>query len=670
MSLRRVDFPFGCVCALALVAASCSAEETTSRDRFVAEVVPFFATYCVDCHSGGEAAAAGFDLEPFESYELALEQRTRLEAVLNLIRARAMPPEDALLPSDDQREAILRSLSETLTPDCGGDASPGRVTMRRLSNYEYDNTVRDLLGVEFKPSLELGFPTDDVASGFDNQGDALSVSPLLLEKYLDSAERIAEHVLSHDKRRKRFTQTDKEDDEALRGVFESLMPRAFRRPVEPIELQHVLDLCNHVRGSGASFDDALAAGLQTVLVSPHFLFRVELPAAGDSPRPQIDREPVEAYSLATRLSYFLWSSTPDTSLMESASSGRLLREDELRRQVERMLGDKKSRALVESFLHQWLALDLLYQVKPDIQRFPLWSSWLRDAMIEETERLFARVLREDRPFVELLSTEESEINPRLAELYGMKFDGEDPFEFYLRGAEGPKRERLKRSPHRVERFAGEDRWESAPMPSNRFGLLTHASVLTLTSNATDTSPVKRGKWVLESLLGDPPPPAPPTVPGLEETAADARDLPLREQLAIHRSNPNCISCHVKMDPIGLALQNYDAIGRWRDDEAGQPIDPAGELDGVAFSGPEELAELLAAREEEIIRNFVRRLLSYSLGRGLIVDDECAVDTIVERAQPDGYRLQSLVIEVVLSEPFRMRMIPREERPPPGEKKDV
>ena len=537
------------------------------------------------------------------------------------------------------------------------------MTARRLSNYEYDNTVRDLLGVWFRPSLEYGFPSDETAGGFDNQGDALSISPLLLEKYLDAAERIADHVLTKPDARKRLVieepSEERSPQEVLQQSFKKFLPRAFRRPVEPIELAHITGLGERVLEGGGTLDEALSIALQATLVSPHFLFRVERSTGAPEQQRTEMVEPIEAYALATRLSYFLWASTPDQKLLDLAKSGALLDEATLRQQTRRMLQHKRSRALVESFMHQWLALGLLNEIEPDRQKYPMWSSYLREAMVAETERLFDVVLREDLPIRELLSPDRFEVNPRLAELYGVDFEGRDPKEMYEGG--GTEEERKWRGgPARHQTYPDETKWVATPAPPDRFGLLTHASMLALTSNPTDTSPVKRGKWILEALLGDPPPPAPPNVPSLQETATDASDLPLREQLEIHRKNPNCAGCHKKMDPLGLALQNYDPIGRWRDSEQDSEIDASGEIDGQAFNGPAQLAELLAAREEDIARNFTQKLLAYALGRGVEIDDQCAIDAVLESARGDGFRVQSLIEGVVLSDPFRKRdVLPHE-----------
>ena len=652
-------------CLCITCALKSAAEEQSHDDRFHREAISFFSKYCEDCHSGGEHAEAGFDITAYDSFESLVQDRDRWRRIRFLVKSGAMPPEDYdLPPTDEERIALLNCLKELFSASCDGSHDPGRVTIRRLSNYEYDNTVRDIISVDFRPSVELGFPSDEVASGFDNQGDALSISPLLLEKYFDSAERITEHVLkkANQSGEKGLLVVRPSDEltpeEAVRETFESFLPRAYRRPIEPIELQQVVDLCTRVLLDGSNFDEAIAAGMQSVLVSPQFLFRLERPSGNESiDENNLGIELIEPYALASRLSYFLWSSMPDESLRESAASGQLLEIENLKEHVIRMLADKKSRSLVKSFMHQWLALDLLRKAEPDQDQFPFWSVHLRDAMIEETERLFARVLRENRPLADLLRSDKFEINPRLAEHYGLKFQDEDPKELYVRGAynEQDKARRLSHT-DRHQMYKHEHQWIFVSAPSHRHGLLTHASILTLTSNATDTSPVKRGKWILEALLGDPPPPAPPTVPSLEETAGSVRDLPLRDQLAAHRSNPSCASCHVKMDALGLAMQNYDPVGRWRDSVEGQVVDASGELEGSTFSGPNELADLLAEREEQIAQNLIRRLLSYALGRGLSGADECTVDKIVKQSAAEDFRLQSLVVGVVLSDPFRMRSI--------------
>jgi hypothetical protein len=333
---------------------------------------------------------------------------------------------------------------------------------------------------------------------------------------------------------------------------------------------------------------------------------------------------VDEYALASRLSYFLWSSMPDEQLFDLAAHGKLRRN--LDAQVTRMLKDPKSSAFVENFAGQWLQLRNLKLVAPDTKQFPAFDDSLRVAMQKETEMFFDSILHENRSVLDFISADYTFVNEKLGKLYGLKdVKGENFRKVSLNNPE-------------------------------RGGLLSQASILTLTSNPTRTSPVKRGKWVLENLLGAPPPPPPPNVPELNESKDAVLTGTLRQRMEQHRSNPSCASCHARMDPIGFGLENFDAIGEWRQKDAGLQIDPSGTLvTGESFNGPSGLrAILLKQKRDEFIRCISEKVLTYALGRGLEYYDKCAVDQITKNLAKDHYRFSSLIAEVVKSVPFQMR----------------
>ncbi len=774
-------FRFSHLLAALLVLSSAAARGEVAAPQdptFEGDVTPFLGRFCSDCHTGDEAEA-GVDLASVTTLADAQRDPSRWKQVKGLIELAAMPPADHYdLPTDDERKKVVLAIESLLERvDCETMDSPGWVTIRRMNAYEYDNTIRDLLGLDSAPSEMIGFPADDVGNGFDNQGDVLSLSPILLEKYLKAAEAISQRVVAlqperlreqrmdgrslyveescggevtlapgkykfHASMRCKSKQSDKvraevrlngepigeldvgdpwqtfeidfdspmqespsncrievkfvgdpaesrpadnrgrlEVDwfdvvgpaegeaplpmpharfviatptgagekqvrEAARLVFAAFTPLAYRRPATPTEVDRLADIVVRSTLQGASYEEGLRIGLQAVLVSPKFLFRVEDRPDGSGDHPRL----LSDYQLASRLSYFLWSSTPDAILYDLAQSGTLHLPSRLQGEVRRMLADPKSDALVESFFTQWLGLRNLATIDRDSRRFPSWNGHLQSAMLRETQELCRAVIREDRSLLELLDAEYTYVNPRMAEHYGIEFEGRDPAEMY-HGVSGFRDD--SRRGGRAGEYEQEDRWVRVPSPPHRRGVMTHASVLALTANPIETSPVKRGKWVLEALLGDPPPPAPPSVPSLEESAAGSHNLPLRDQLAIHRSNPSCASCHVRMDPIGLAMENYDAVGRWRDEFHGHPIDPAGELDGEAFAGPMELAAVIRRREQAIVRNAVERMLTYALGRGLRLEDQCYVEEIVQTSARENYKFSSVIAAIVVSEPFRM-----------------
>ncbi len=413
-----------------------------------------------------------------------------------------------------------------------------------------------------------------------------------------------------------------EEDPCARKILAGVMRRAYRRPVTDEDVRGPFALYRQARAEHG-FEAGIEMGLAAVLVSPEFLFRIEREPAGVAPGKPYRISDLE---LASRLAFFLWSSIPDDELLETASAGRLTAPGELERQVERMLADPRATNLVTNFAAQWLHLRNLDGVTPDKRLFPDFDDNLRQSLRRETELFVDSILREGRSALDLLRADYTFLNERLARHYGIPH------------VVGSRFRRVK---------LGDD--------SVRGGLLRHGSILTVTSFATRTSPVVRGNWVLGNLLGVPPPPPPPDVPDLPEAKIVARELPMRERLSAHRDNPACSGCHRLMDPVGFALENYDAIGRWRTADAGFPIDASGELwDGTALGGVEELESAMLARPELFLTTLTEKLLVFGIGRGVTAGDGPAVRAILRRAEADDYRLTSLIEAVVASDPFRMR----------------
>ena len=413
-----------------------------------------------------------------------------------------------------------------------------------------------------------------------------------------------------------------EEDGCARKILANVMRRAYRRPVTGEDVRGPFALYEQARAEHG-FEAGIEMGLAAVLVSPEFLFRIERDPAGVAPGAPYRVSDVE---LASRLAFFLWSSIPDDELLEIASAGRLNEPGMLERQVERMLADPRAGNLVTNFAAQWLHLRNLDGVTPDKRLFPDFDDNLRQAMRRETELFVGSILREDRSALDLVRADYTFLNERLAKHYGI--------------------------PHVYgSRFRRVDLGDD----SVRGGLLRHGSILTVTSFATRTSPVVRGNWVLGNLLGVPPPPPPPDVPDLPEAKIVAKELPMRERLSAHRDNPACSGCHRLMDPVGFALENYDAIGRWRTVDSGFPIDASGELwDGTALGGVRELESAMLARPELFLTTLTEKLLVFGTGRGVTASDGPAVRAILRRAEADDYRLSSLIQAVVASDPFQMR----------------
>ena len=408
---------------------------------------------------------------------------------------------------------------------------------------------------------------------------------------------------------------------AAREILSAVMRRAYRRPVTDADLQGPLSRFREARADG-DFDAGIEMALSSVLVSPHFLFRIEHDPAGlpaGSPYRVTDLE------LATRLSFFLWSSIPDAELLDVAAAGKLRQPAMLERQVRRMLADPRSSALVTNFAAQWLHLRNLDSITPDMRAFPDFDDNLRRAFRKETELFVESVIREDRSVLDLLDADYTFVNERLARHYGI--------------------------PHV---YGSRFRRISLDGDSVRGGLLRHGSILTVTSYATRTSPVLRGKWILDNLLGVPPPPPLPDVPALKDNTVDG-SLSVRERLAEHRRNPTCASCHNLMDPLGLALEKFDAVGRRRTTESGIPIDASGGFpDGSRFSDVNGLEAALLRRPELFAGTLTEKLLIYANGRGLEYYDAPAVRQILRDASAKQYRLSSIVLGIVKSQPFQMR----------------
>jgi hypothetical protein len=418
----------------------------------------------------------------------------------------------------------------------------------------------------------------------------------------------------------------KEEDACARKVLSTVMRRAFRRPVTEEDVNRVMAVYTQARADGAaSFDAGIEAALSAVLVSREFLFRTERDPEGIAAKTPYRIGDLE---LASRLSFFLWSSIPDDALLEIAARGELQKPAVLEREVRRMLADPRAESLVTNFADQWLYLRNLESFTPDGRLFPDFDDNLRQAFRSETSLLFGGIMREDRSVLELLRTDRAWLNERLAQHYGI------PHVYGARFRE------VKLTPG-----------------DKRGGLLRQGSILSITSYATRTSPVLRGHWILKNLVGAPPPPPPPNVPVLEDNTV-AAGLPMRERLAAHRANAACAGCHNIMDPVGFALENYDAVGRWRMKDEGHAVDARGGMsDGSTFTGVEGLEEALLKRPELFVGTLTEKLLTFALGRGIEPEDAPAVREIVRRAGKKDFRFSEIIAGIVTSVPFTMRSSP-------------
>ena len=723
---------------------------------FEAQVQPLLSKFCYDCH-GDEKQKADLNLQTYKTAADISKDVKTWEHVLTNIRNNEMPPPKKAQPTPEEKKLLAAWIEQELFHiDCD-NPDPGRVTIRRLNRAEYNNTIRDLVGIDFRPADD--FPTDDSGYGFDNIGDVLSMPPIMLEKYLNAARSVTDELVPTEPRPpvtvtkagrmlgttgdkatftfdapadgayrlviragqdragnenarmklelngspvkeieverpegraekfeesfklskgpNTFTTTflnnllveakgkePKQDRnlhvvsvELVGPVYEGTPPpseaqkklflgqalpadasdakkkqlatqvlgefarKAFRRPVKDEEVRRMVSLVSLTKDEPKHpFEKGLKIAMQAVLVSPHFLFRGEIQPEPDNPK---SVHFINEFSLASRLSYFLWSSMPDEQLFRLAGKKQLRKN--LDAEIARMLKDDKARSLVDNFAGQWLQLRSMPLVSPDVKSFPAFDEALRNAMIQETELFFQYIAKEDRPLTELLTADYTFVNERLARHYGMT------------NVVGPDFQKVS--------LAG----------TGRRGILTHGSVLTLTSNPTRTSPVKRGKWVLENILATPPPPAPPDVPTLEERERELTGS-LRQRMVQHREDATCNSCHARMDPIGFGFEHFDGIGAFRSKDGQFPVESADELaTGEKFTNASELIDILVAKKsDDFLRCVAEKALVYALGRGLEPFDKCTVEGVTGSMAAGGYKFSTLVSAVVKSVPFQQR----------------
>ena len=583
------------------------------------QIKPLLQQYCISCH-GATNPAAGVNLTSYADVAAIQRDQTTWRKVLAQVRGRTMPPARLPQPSPEQRDLLSVWIGHTLasTDDSLLPKNPGRVLLHRLSRVEYNNTVRDLFGVSSNPADK--FPADGGGGGgFDNNADTLFVPPILMERYLQAATDIlAEAKLE----RVFFVRPSKTvfAREAARKILTRYATLGYRRPATPTEVERLARLYDAAAKRNEGFESSVKFALKAVLVSPNFLFRAE------QSRPVGDAYPLDDYEIANRLSYFLWSSMPDAELFGLAAQKKLHLPVILDQQIARMLKSPKAHTFADQLAGQWLrARDLYTSAKPDTNRFPAYTPELRDAMYGETIDFFASVMQEDASLLRLLDADYTYVNEALAKHYGID------------GVTGPQMRRVSLPDHR------------------RGGILTQASILTLTSYPLRTSPVLRGKWVLSEVLGASVPPPPPVVATLSPDDAPKGGITFRQRLEQHRSKPECAGCHARMDPIGFGLENFDATGKWRTEIGGKPVDASGVLTtGEKFTGAVELKQILLSQKDEFARNLTEKMLSYALGRGLEPYDLPAVRKITGELAKNDYRSSVLIRGIVKSYPFLYR----------------
>ena len=593
----------------------------------VEELKAFTGEHCFRCH-GNEKAKAKLNLEKMLSGTHPFDAAQHWREVFERVSLMEMPPEDEPMPPMLDRERYMAGVDHQLrlaAERLAGD--PGPFRMRRLNRTQYRYTMRDLLGIHVDVSHML--PPDGAGGeGFDNAEETLFISPLHGEMYLEAAREALLYSSKEARSRKNiFIVTPGEklsEKEAARQILRNFMEEAFRRPVKEKEEEPYLTFYHHARESGDTFHEGVYFALRGVLVSPHFLFRIEKPNHGEDPVEVTDWE------LASRLSYFLWASQPDKQLRGLAKAGKLSEPENLVKQVDRMLKDRKTFEFAEDFAGQWLGTrELGKEFKPDPEKFKGYNERLESVMRSEPAYFLNDMVNRNASLLDLIDSNYTYLNNDLMSHY-----------------------RLKKGENKVQ--GSLSRFE-LPEDSPRGGVLGMAGVLAVSSYPHRTSPVLRGKWLMEKILGTPPPPPPPNVPELEEKEHEKEAKTLRERLEQHRADPNCASCHDRIDPIGFGLENFDAIGRWRDQEAGKPVDARGALPGgLEYEGVSGLKKALKDKPDKFVRHFTTLMFAYAMGRGIVESDHPVIDDIVKRLSGNDYRIRELFLGIIESKPFRMK----------------
>lgn len=604
--------------------ADLQALRTDARRVFKNKVTPFVEKYCIRCH--GSRPKGDVNLKSaLKSPGSAASFLHWKKAVAN-VKVHDMPPEDVRkTPTDEERLQFIEWIGKLkyLSPK-----DPGPFVIRRLTKVEYANTLHDLYGVDHAIADRL--PDEVTGEGYLN-----SISPLQSELFLQIANKVVAEVIAPEGKnptaiqKKLFGETPPKNADLrleARKVARSLARNAFRRPPSNTELDVLVDIYNLARKNNRNHTQALGFMLKAILVSPQFIFIT--PAQTTNTDDSIIR--LDDHQLASRLSYLLWSAPPDAELSALADKGELHNTEILQTQVNRLLLHPRSRALFDGFGAQWLRLTELDTQVFDPDMFPQMTPALRQAMIEEARLFFNSIVHENHNVVKFVTGDYTYLNEPLAKLYGLQ-----------QSIKGQQMRRVKLT------------------NPNRGGILGMPAALAATSFSNRTSPVRRGVWVLEQILGEHIPPPPPDVPELsEQNGKQIEGLTLRQRTELHQSETACANCHRILDPIGFGLENFNAIGQWRQKNQNDlPIDATGKLpNGKSFSTPAELKRLLAQREQDLARNLTERLLAYALGRQLEGYDEIVLDQLMVNIAKDNYRMRTIITQIVTSYLFTHRRV--------------
>jgi len=608
------------------LAVFAKAEGPDTLTRLEKDILPLLEKNCLECHDAA-AAKADINLDPLWDAKAARLDVRLWDKIGEQVRTQQMPPpKEKAQPTADERKRIadwIKQAQQTVREMPATD--PGFRKARRLTKREFSLTMRDLL---YGAHDHLGetFPTDGAGGeGFDNNADTLFIPPLLIEKFIEAADiglkAAWEKPDSKTKLILHWPEASRPQQQAAKENLQIFAQRAFRRPVTDSEIASLLAIFDQASKRGLDFESSLKVSYKAVLLSPKFLILQEQDRPGES-KPWL----VNGHEMAQRLSYFLWSSMPDEELTRLANEGKLAEPAVIESQVKRMLADNRAAAFVKHFAAQWLGLDALFNtVDPDRGKYKEFTQSLRQAMYDEGLYFSSAILRENGRVLDFLDSKHTFVNEELAKLYGIP------------DVKGPEMRRVSLTDDR------------------RGGVLGMGGMLAATAYPQRTSPVLRGKWVLENLLGTPAPPPPANVGSLPEDDRKIENLTFRQQLEKHRSKPQCMGCHNRLDPPGFGLENFDPIGKWRDNENGKPLDVRGSfVDGRSFTGPAEMRRLLMQEKSKFVRNFCARLLGYALGRGLENFDQPTLLRLEEVLVKEDYHALPLIIAVAQSYPFTHR----------------
>lgn len=685
------------IVALLLASFSAMAADTLQTGMDEKREV-FFRDYCFQCHGKDGKVKGDFDLRMFKGEHGLKSNPELLTKIAEVLRDGEMPPEKATQPEAALRGQFVTHIGQLLDDSLRLHAIPPRTPVRRMNRFQYANAVKDLFDLKvelfalpesilrdqsgyFQPETGrmpehvgvgnriLGkgqliaprlagvspFPQDlRAANGFDNRADLLTISPVLMESFLELSRSIFHSSdfgpqtcgkwMTYFEKPTASQPVEKEVTERLR----TLLTQAFRRPVDDETLGRYAVLAQQRIQAGESFSDAMKEAAGAALASPRFLYLYDGATTGKKP------EAVDDFELAARLSFFLWSSAPDDQLLAEATRGKLSDPKVLAAQADRMMNDRRMKRFCDAFAPQWLKMENLVACEPDRKLFPDFykfgivshTNFGSVHMMLEPLLLFETVFVENRSITDFIHSDFTYRSVQLAQFIAHEKTITPTKE---RGLIGTELCTFTRQPVNSKRQGG---------------IITTCAIMTMTSSPTTPKPISRGKWIIETLFNDPPPPPPAKVPELAEAVTDKtkeKQMTLREKFALHRTNADCASCHVKIDAFGFALENYDAVGRWRDqDENGHAIDPSGNLfNRLEFATVEQFKEALLVEKERFVGGFAGHLLKYALGREVAPSDRSALNQIVTASASDGWRLRQMLKQVILSEPFRVKFNPAE-----------